>query len=341
MTAPDGAVDLAIGVRTVDGRPVGQIPCDETTSAVWSRERSEVSRAEIITADVDAGDLVPWLHWIDIWEAGQPVWSGPILEPSTELQTGVTRIEARDPSALLWYTRVPTTRRWSQLDPAPIAADLWQEMHELHRINVEPQVLASVGERFDFAVTADSRMLHQVLDELVRIGLDWTVVAGRPILGTPPTTAVIAELAECDFMVGLRRVRSGKRTASDVRVQGRNWAHTERVDMAGLRLQALVSLDDLFGVNNITAAARQYLAEVGAIRDVLEVPSGASLHPDAPVTVDDLIPGRVLTVHAADLATQMRIKTVEVNWSGTSRDVRVTLDSLAEPIELPNTGAML
>ncbi|MCM6774965.1 hypothetical protein NDR87_26330 [Nocardia sp. CDC159] len=348
MTAPtlNGVVNgdqLAIWVRTVDGRPIGHIPCDRTTDVTWSRERNEVSRCEITTSDIDAGALVPWLHWIDIWEDGTPVWSGPVQEASTDLATGSTRIEARDVAAFLWYTRVPTTRQWQRLDPAPIAATLWQAMLELHRVDVDPTVLppTDLVERFDFAVTANSRMLNAVMDELVRIGLDWTVVSGRPILGTLDT-APVAQLQDCDFMTSLRRVRSGKRSTCDVRVQGKNWAHTETVDMAGLHLQALISLDNMSGVANITAAARQYLREVGALRDLLEVPPGASLHPNAPLTTADLVPGSVFAVYAADMAALMRLKSVEIAWTGTNRDVRVTVDTVTEPIELdPGIGGIL
>lgn len=334
LAAPeDGTVE--IGVRTFDGRPVGSIPCDETTRVLWSRERCEVSRCEIETQDIGAGELVPWLHWIDVWEDGDKVWSGPVQEAGTELATGATTIDVRDVAVLQWYTRTPTTRSWQRRDLAPIAADLWRSMLELHRIDVEPVVLRAVSkERFDFSTTADAKMLHQVTDQLVQLGLVWTVVAGRPVLGTPAEDVPTAELDECDIMSGLRRVRSGKRTASDVRVQGQNWAHTEVVDMAGLRLQALRSMDNVRGASNVTAAARQYLREVGSLRDVLEIPAGASLHPDAAITTADLVPSTVYTVHAADLSVLMRLKSVEVEWSGGARDVRVTLDAVTRPVEL-------
>jgi hypothetical protein len=329
-----GPTDISIGVRTVDGRPIGTIACDETTDILWSRDRSQVSRSEIQTQDINAGDLVPWLHWIDLYEDGEKVWSGPIHEVSTELATGATRIDARDVAGYQWYTRVPTTRSWQRLDLAPIAADLWQAMLDLHGIDAAPMSLPALSEeRFDFSTTTDSKMLHQVMDELVQRGLEWTVVAGRPILGTPPDIPV-AELDECDFMVGLRRVRSGKRAANDVRVQGQNWAHTERIEMAGLHLQAMWSLDNMRGASNVTAAARQYLRDTGALRDMLEVPSGASLHPEAPISTADLVPGNVFTVHTAELSTRMRVKTVEVAWSAGARDVRVTLDAIARPIDL-------
>ncbi|WP_052372761.1 hypothetical protein [Nocardia otitidiscaviarum] len=338
---PTPPTSLAIGIRTVDGRPVGVIACDNTTDVLWSRARSEVSRAEIHTVDIDTSELLPWHHWIDIFENDVAVWSGPILEARTAFDTGVTRIEARDVAGFMWKTLTPVTGRWSNLDPAPIAAALWRPMLELHRVDVDPTVLPpTILERFDFSTTAEARYLNQVMSDLVRIGLEWTVVAGRPILGTFDDT-VVAELDDCDIMATLHRVRSGKRVASDVRVQGRNWAHTERVDMAGLRLQALVSLDDMFGVSNIVSAARQYLREVGALRDVLEVPAGASLHPDAPVTTDDLVPGRAWAIHAGGLAALMRLKTVEVAWSGGSRDVRVTLEAITEPVELdPGNGGI-
>lgn len=333
---------VTIGVRTVDGRPVGHFPCDETTDLTWSRERSEVSRCEVLTNYVEAGELVPWVHWVDVWEGQLPVWSGPITEAKTSISTGQTRIEARDPAGFMWYTRVPLSRQWSNLDPAPIAADLWRAMYELQRIDIEPEVLPpTIRERFDFSTTADSKKLNATMDDLRRRGLQWTVVAGRPILGIPSLTSV-AELDDGDFMAELFRVRSGKRTATDLRVQGKNGAHTERVEMAGLRLQELISIDNMSGLSNITSAARQYLQEVGAIRDYLEVPAGASLHPDAPITTAELIPGYVITVHAGGLAALMRIKSVEISYTGGTKDRRITVDSIAAPVELdPQAGGIL
>src|SRR5690606_17959169 len=142
----------------------------------------------------------------------------------------------------------------------------------------------------------------------------------------------IAELYECDFLVELERRRDGTQTFNDVRVQGQNWAQNAVVDLAGLRLQTIVSLDDMFGASNIQRATQQYARESATLRDELVVPPNASLHPQAPVTLDDLVPGKVFTVHTDTISQLMRLDAVTVSGSPETFDVQVTL------VALENTG---
>lgn len=324
-----------ISIHTVDGLSIGDLSCGFLQSVSWGRERSEVSRCSFASAAVSdpvLAELAPWAHWATVWEDGKSVWTGPIQKIT--YSGSQVKVEARDCSTLMWRTRVPLTRNYTSTDPTVIAAQLWTMMLELHRVPVDPHVNPTVGgSSFDYSVSLDSKMLNSTMDDLVKLGLDWTVVAGRPVLGSMPD-APVALLEDCDFLTDLQRVRDGSNTANDVRLQGANYATTVKVPLADLHLQTLVSLDSMYGVSNVTSACREYAKRVASINDTLTVPSGASLHPDAPVDVQDLVPGNRFVVYAADISATMRLDAMQVSDAGGSRSVEVTLETEIEPTEL-------
>jgi hypothetical protein len=105
--------------------------------------------------------------------------------------------------------------------------------------------------------------------------------------------------------------------------------------MAGLHLQTLVSMDDMFGVSNVQKAVREYAKHVAFIQSILVIPPGASLHPDAPVTFDDLVPGKHFAVYARDdTPALVRLEQVEVTQSAGQRDIKVTFEGVADTPEL-------
>lgn len=329
--------DYAISVHTVTGQQVGDIPCRAILGLNWGRESTEVSTCDItintpLVSDVIEG-MRPLHHWVTVWGGDSPVWTGLILAMPM-ITKNETTINCRDSAALMWRTRLPITRTWADTSPAGIAATVWQSMFELHRIRTTPVVLEGVVEEsFTVHAEGDSRMVHQFMDDLVKLGLVWTVVAGRPVLGRFPREP-IAELQECDFLVELGRRRDGSQTFNDVRIQGQNWASSAVVELAGLRMQTIVSLDDMFGVSNIRRATALYAQESGSIRDELVVPSNASLHPDAPVDFDDLIPGKMFIVHTEEVSELMRLDQLQVSLTPERHEVQVTLVADPEPGEI-------
>lgn len=324
--------DVSVSVHTVDGRTVGDFPCNIVTAYQWGREAREVSGCSIDVATQGAPELVeelrPWVHWITVWHDDLAVWTGPLQ--SARITKAVTSLVARDPSTFMWRTRVPITRTFNDTSPALIADRLWRSMNELHGLRATPTVIPSPTEDpFTITAVADARMLHQLMDDLVKVGLMWTVVAGRPVLGRFPRDPVV-ELQECDFLVELERRRDGTSTFNDVRVQGQNWSQTATVDLAGLHLQNIVALDDLYGSSNIQRAAARYARESAILRDELVVPASASLHPQAPVTMEDLVPGKVFIVHSETISQLMRLDQVSVTGSPDSFDVQISLVALEQ-----------
>ena len=320
----------------VDGTVVGALECP--TGYTWSRELNEVSRCQIQAPLQELSTVVtPWAHWVSAWHGPKLQWFGPIQETSRD-RAGMT-IDARDVSVLMQHTRTQISRTWSQLNVAPIAADMWRDMLLLHGVKAEPVVMPALAtaSRYDYEVKADLKLVQQAMNDLTKLGLRWTVVKGRPTLGTPPT-AIAAELADCDFTQGMSIRRSGAKTSNDVRVQGKNGAWTERRELAGLHLQSIVSLDDLFGVANIQRAASEYVGRTARIRDELVIPQQATLTPDAPVELDMLIPGINISVSALGLRTILRLDQVTVTGSPSDIQVAISLSTPDNPTEIEEAG---
>jgi hypothetical protein len=324
--------DVAASIHTIDGRHVGDFPCQSISGYTWGREDTEVSTAQITVqtqADVELVEsLRQWVHWMTLWHDDTPVWTGPIW--NIRITSTITVIDARDPAIFMWRTRVPITRTFTDTAPARIADSLWRSMNQLHGMRNTPVVIPGVvDDTFTIAAVADSKMLNSLMDELVKVGLHWTVVAGRPVLGVFPRDPV-AELAECDFQVELERRRDGSTLFNDVRVQGQNWAQNAIVDLGGLNLQTIVSMDDLKGAGNIQRAAQQQAKDLAVIRDELVVPPSASLHPQAPLTLEDMIPGKTFIVHSTTVSQLMKLDQVTVSGSPDAFDVQVSLVALVD-----------
>jgi hypothetical protein len=327
---------FTISVEGIDGTGVGDVPCRAVPDITWGRESNEVSRCQLSVVNSAAEQLIenirPWYHWVSVWDGADQVWRGPVQR--IEINQAQTSIACKDASTYMWRTRVPITRTWTDLDPSEIAAALWTLMMDLHQIRAVPLVLPDVdGESFTVAAVADSRMLNQLMDDLTKIGLRWTVVAGTPVLGPPPQDPVTT-LGECDFLAALQIIRDGTGTYNDVRVRGKNFAQTAIIELAGLHLQTLISIDDMFGVSNIQKATLQYAQEVGMIRDLLVVPASASLHPDAPVGLSDLVPGNHFRVDARGLSSLMRLDQMQVISNSSKYDIQVTLETIPDKGEI-------
>jgi len=328
--------DVSVSIHTVDGRRVGDFPCGVVNSFNWSREQNEVSVCSFDVATQGDPDLVdellPWVHWATVWHGDAEVWTGPIQ--TVKITTASTTVSARDTATFAARTRVPISRTWVDTHPEEIAFDLWTAMLQLHRVRVTPTVLSEVVQKsFTITAKAQQRMLSQLMDDLTKVGLLWTVVAGRPVFG-PFSRDPVATLQDCDFMVELERHRDGTKTFNDVRIQGQNWAQNAKADLAGLSLQTLVSLDDMFGSANIQRAALQYAQDSARIRDELVVPGNASLHPQAQVTLDDLVPGKTFVVHSGTASQLMRLDRMSVNGSDRGIDVQVGLVALEAKDEI-------
>lgn len=324
-------------LHTVSGVALYQFGAGDLTELSWRRELSETSTASITVPTRLLEDVTPWLHWLSVWEDDALRWTGPVQSVTYGRET--TTVEAADISALMGRTRVPLTKAWEATDPALIAAELWRSMMEAQRLNGAPIVRRDpLIDVFNFECVADSQMLDKLMDDLVGIGLCWTVVAGTILLGPAPRSAM-ASLGEDDFIDGnLTLVRDGSRVFTDVLVRAADDQTRARVNNGGLNLQTIVDLDSLFGVSNADRAARQYLRYTSSMREAVRLDGSTRLHPFAPVTIESLVPSVRVTVSAYGVLTPMEIQSVEVSQSSEDTTASIGLESVEDnPPELIKT----
>lgn len=328
----------SFSLDTGDGVALGPVECP--TDFTWSRETNEVSNATI-TAPRQAvtTDILPWFTWLNVWHGQDLQWRGPVQDVKYDHST--MSIAAKDLAVFMWKTRTVTTRSWNSLDISTIAADMWNDMLKLQNIAVTPVVLPSLSTsgRYSIDVKADMKMMNQDMADLAKLGLRWTVVRGRPILGAQPP-GVAAELAECDLTVGPTIQRSGAKTSNDVRVQGTNYAWTERTDMGGLHLQSLVSIDNVYGSVNITRAAHEQLLKRAYIKDSLVIPSTSPIMPTAPVELSMLVPGIQIAVTALGYRALFELQKVAVTGGSSNLDVTLTLGAIPDTTQLESMGTV-
>jgi len=333
-----------VSLRTATGKQIDQYLGEDQVTLSWSRERNETSKFETtipssMTYTGKLPDIVPWLHWIDVWdEKGRDLlWTGPVTS-----FTGNRRdmsISARDISAFTTKTRNKVRKRWDGTDPAVIAGEHYTRMIEHHGLNVRPLVrLDPLGDRFDFRSSSDENMMDAVMDDLTNLGLVWTIVNGVPLLG-PWSRDPVTVLGEDDFMGdGITLTRDGTRSYNDILLRSGNAKTYAKVPMAGLALQQIVNVDSMFGVSNTNRATNTYAAWAAKIRDGISIPGGTILHPQAPITIEQLIPTARVTVQAYGSLYLMEIVSVEVTTDQGNCQVGVTMeavdDELPELVEL-------
>lgn len=331
---------MPVSLHTHKGVQLYQFNPEQQIGLSWGRELRQVSQCQITVPTPAAYgqmlDIQPWVHWITVWqENGKDVlWRGPVQHIAANRET--IALSCRDVSIHYQKTRTPLTKKWDAADPSTIANELWIQMLEDKGINVAPIVRPDpLGDRFDYAATRDAVMMEENIQELTQKGLRWCVVAGVPILGPMPLRSIGA-LGEQHFTgKGLTLVRDGANTYNDVVLRAADVIARGREHIEGQNLQSIVNVDDMFGVSNANKAVRQYLREVGKIRDALVVPPDAELHPDAPISIDQLIPSTRFTVTGLGQTALMELKSMNVTCTPEKTSITVNLEGVNdEPPEL-------
>lgn len=333
-----------VALRTAAGTQIAQYRGDQQTNLTWSREAKETSRCELtVQSDMTytgrIPDIQPWAHWADVWDdTGQLLlWSGPVVKMVANRDQVV--ISARDLSAYGSRTRVPITKRWDAIDPALVAGEMYRYMLEHHNLDAQAIVRPDpLGDRYDFKTTADDGQVDKVIEDLVGLGMTWTVVNGTPILG-PVSRRPVASLGERDFVGGgLTITRDGTNSYNDILLRSGSDQARAIVPMGGLALQQTVDIDSVFGVSNTNKATLSYAQYVGKIRDMLSLSDGVVLHPASPISIEELIPGARVFIEAYGIIFTMGLTRVEVTTSAGASQVSVGMeavdDELPELVEL-------
>lgn len=328
----------AVSVHTYNGIQLYQYLPDDLISLAWSRNLRDTSRCELV-ASASGGfdpttDIVPWLHWVSVWnvDGTELMWTGPIQKVVIGSSRQTLTISARDISAYTARTRTPLTKAWDAADAAVIAGELWDMMVSIHALNADPiRRNDPDGAPFDYKLKANEVMLEDTIKDLEQLGLRWTVVAGTPILGPAPKQP-IAALGAADFLDEISLTVDGTGTFNDVLLRGGDALSRAHVTLPGLDLQTIVNIDNMFGVSNTDRAVYQYARHTATIRYSLALPSGAALHPEAPVLFEQLIPSARFVIGAFDLLFLMELESVDVQFSSGNASVQVTMDSVTDDL---------
>lgn len=316
-------------------------PSDQQT-LTWARQLRDVSKAtlalgNLMTDDEKFPDIYPWVHHLSIWSGDwtpKLYWTGPIQKVTANRFGG--SINASDISAYLAKTRCPMTKAWNAVDPCIPAGELWNEMISLQDLTANPVIREDPwGDHFNVNTTADSEMLDKTIKTLEQYGLRWTVIAGTPLLGPMPYQP-IASLGEKDFVGddGISLIRDGTATANDVLLRGTDNIARARVDLADLNLQSIVNIDNMFGVSNTIRATQQYVRQTGMIKTDIDVPSNAVFHPDANVSIDQLVPSARFAVEAYGVRLRMELESIQVSASAAGSQIAPTFNEVQDWTEI-------
>lgn len=350
----------------------GQFVCRATNlkALSWNRKLNEVSDAKI-TIGLNGQDpaccncvdtINPWEHEITISRDGVEVWCGPVVNAEIDLQAMTATYEARDLSTWLdhrWVEVVGNDQEWEEADVTTIYGWLINHAYGKDPWNME-WYLEEMGVPIDRIYTgreANERwagsfpIVGDELRDLMQYGIDYTVVR-RTLIGgnlNGVMTEPIGTLIDRSWASLPKISVVGGNMATEVGVAGGNGGYTgwyddqiwiERMkDRTYGLLQSFYPAPELSDEdttqhpNAITQKAYNY-------HQLKKQPyvyvKGGTLAPDAPVTFDQLIPGRIvrlgLTETCRTIEANYRLYQVDVTYSEGEESVAPQLTPLGAEV---------
>lgn len=268
---------------------------------------------------------------LEFWRDGVLAWGGPITIPQWGWSS--IRIAAEDSSA--WWKRrtIRQDLRFVGVDISDIFAAVHAEAMRYEPVpgfTVRPTATGIAGTRTILA--KDTKYAADVLGELARTGIDWTVYGRNVIVGgeTIPVNP-IATLTDDDWIGGGPILEwAGDVYASRVIVRGANnliaVAELEAADMPCGLVERVFTEESIEDQASLDAAARVRLAALRSPWRLVN-DNGALLRCGSPVEFADLIPGarvRVSTEVSCDpVVADFRLASIAATYG--ESDVKVTL----------------
>lgn len=328
-----GVADYAVSVTDWRaGRIVWQSPDRGLRKADWGRESTEVSKAtvQVHVPSHIADRIEPWMHCLTIYRAGDVVWHGVVMQV-TATASGMS-IVGWDGAGYFSRRRVPLARSWAQHDATQVMRTMVEDA-------CGPMDATGIVEGI---VTRESRlwvtdswtpsecMLDDVVDALVKMGLSWSVVAGRLLIGPVGAQHTTATLSDRDLDGDFTVVKDGAEVVTDCHVQGKGvWGQWMDGDSPLGLVQAIEKADGLVREGECIQMAERVVKDAGLVPRRLVVPSGARLLPTAPVSIAELVPGVRVPVSSSQtgvtVASVMQVREVSVSVDSGGEDVKVTL----------------
>lgn len=347
----------------------------------YGRLRDDISHALLTTNGFGqgCGDLLRdahcWLNEIVVFRDGKRVWEGPVTRLAFT-PTGV-EIEAQDPMAYV-YRRImrqgyndsyrivrgeqvgltTVVRRAQQIILNAMAPWDMNLLPYLTTLN-NPDDARQSRVVPDYAKTA----WEEVDDLAATAGLDYTTVGRRIILwDTHRSVGRLPELRDEDFSGSLIVTEYGMQLSNYYAVtngQGVWGAHLQDPDLYSpygpVELLASAYGEAVSGTDDVlTPDARDQLVKVmegqakrGAAGrwptpTVVRVPDNSQLSPDAPVTMDQLIPGVWIPIRSSNTLREVsqwqKLDSVTVNVNADGEQVLVVMSPAPGVDEDPDLG---
>jgi hypothetical protein len=325
---------------------------DGITALDWGRVRDDFSTAQVTVAKTTAGadccgrlgQTSSWGHELTIYRNGGLVWQGPIVK-KTETRTEFV-LDARDmiawldrrainPVGLEHWAPTPLNTgamiRGMILDGFPVADPTRNPgLTQYLDVRDTPGQTSTLDHNWK-----DTVFVGELVRELVAAGVDFYTVGRRIVLTSDREQLARHPLRLTDehFMAELKVVENGLDAATRGLLVG-----GQPLDGAGAPIPNVSPIVGRSGgpvafygqidkistspnttsvavANGIAAAMRSY----GYPPPVdLIVPDGARLSPHAPVTIEQLLPGVVISVHlvgyCTPIAQDFRLTELDVTW---------------------------
>lgn len=303
----------------------------------WGRELDDVSEARVTIPPSCCGRLSEasaWSHELHISRNGIEQWVGPIVTPIS-CRSGTTII-ARDMLEWLAHRVIHSDHSWTAIGAVQAAVELIQDGFEPD----DPQVLkylqqVGIGVVGDREYKANAKYVLDALKDLANGSLDFTTIGRRIVVMNSGASLGETTLLTCDHFQGdVCTTADGQATVTRGVVTG----DTETgvvgeyggVDGYFGLLEKLV--EDTSVKSNATAAdqARGMVNGANPPPLLVQPPDNGSLSPDAPVCLEQLVPGVTVPVvvdcTCRTVAQDMRLTglSVTVDASGESVSPRLT-----------------
>lgn len=305
-----------------------------------------------------------------------PIWQGPVWDSndsdqrgatSTSTTNGMLTINARDIGSYtqkrlldqdMWYQDPGEDRpiAWGRQDPAVIAQYLIDRAfhNDDPQVRVNTHITPVPGRRVQRTARAGEVVIGAELIDLARAGITFYTV-GRSLFihgdWQPQQGKRYARLTGEDFLGGLRIIYGGSDTATGVSVVGAVRPGTtdttntvpEKVYLGGIdprrgRVESLVRADRITDHNTLNAIGRRALGYGNPPPTTINLDSGATLNPEAPVSIHDLVPARWFLIQAQgscrSVSQVMRLSHLRVTWdagAAGAQDVGETVQAAFVP----------
>lgn len=343
MTSPIGILGCVsqydILVTSKTGVALGGL---QPSSVVWGRKLDDTSEATIVvTVNPDCCDILSqihvWHHVVQIFRDGVYVWSGPVVQITGD-RTSVTLV-AQDLFALLNQRLIHHVLTFSTpTDLTTIATALINDALEQdgHGYTIVSQPSGVLGER----VYQPGENALTDLKEVLGLGLDATMLGSQFVLGVANGGKPFGKTATltCDdftgdisftedglslvtraIVVGNGFIGTAKSPGSDAFGTDPYYGQLEYVSPSASYLTTQAEVDQ---------AAMMIISSRYPAPTTLVLPSGAALSQNAPITIQELVPGVTTTIIADCLCrpatATMVLSQMDVTWDDTGETVAVT-----------------